>query len=203
MSARGSRERAGVGPPRGCTCAGPASGDLRTHEHHHRGRARTPTQAPSLPMWPSRGARPPVPGGGVCRSPAHVGTNVMHARRNAAPRCSPTACRDPPCARAAVRASPRPNEMRMRSRGHSGAAVPTARAHDDVGPRQVFPNRATRTCARPGGDRGVPLSLWGPGRCDRRESVIWKQVELNLSIQEGYESTNTNEQHEWNLFQLS
>ena len=63
----------------------------------------------------------------MCRSPAHVATNVMHARRNAAPRCSPTACRDPPCARAAVRASPRPNEMRMRSRGHSGAAVPTAR----------------------------------------------------------------------------
>ena len=27
--------------------------------------------------------------------------------------------------------------------------------------------------------------------------MIWKQVELNLSIQEGYESTNTNEQHEW------
>jgi hypothetical protein len=36
------------------------------------------------------------------------------------------------------------------------------------------------------------------GEIDReRERVIWKQVELNLSIQEGYESTNTNEQHEW------
>ena len=101
----------------------------RTHEHHitAAARAHPPRRHPCRCDRVGERALPSqevacVAAPRTCRHKCHA-----RAAQRGAPLLSHCMQGPPMCARAAVRASPRPNEMRMRSRGHSGAAVPTAR----------------------------------------------------------------------------